>query len=115
MVVSSHRPAKRSIMMAGVGLLVLGSVASCGGSTNSSQQTTSQPASVTGEVRLGCGTYCQSAGGIGGTAGPEQSAVTIVSSGTITLDADGHLPVTLKCVMQVQPEAPNRKWVTDFT
>jgi hypothetical protein len=105
---------RRSITAASVALITAGFLASCGGNTSSSSQssaaasapveptTTSQPASASGESRPGCGTYCQSAGPLQGAPGAGQDAVTIVSSGTVTLDPDGYLPVTLTCNLSVQ-------------
>jgi hypothetical protein len=52
--------------------------------------------------RLGCNTYCQNAGGYGGVGAPSRDSVTIVSRGTVTADADGYVPVTLKCNLSVQ-------------
>ena len=69
-----------------------------GGSTTTSQP----PVSSSGEVRLGCGTYCQAAGILNGGAGGGHPAVTIVSSRTATADADGYAPVVLTCNLTVQ-------------
>jgi len=106
MALSSRRPVERSITRAAVGLITAGFLASCGVNTIAGapveQTTTSQPASASGEVRLGCGTYCQSAGPLGGDTGTGVTAVTIVSSGTVTLDADGYVPVTVTCNLSVQ-------------
>jgi hypothetical protein len=114
MALSSRRPATRSITTTAVGLLTLGFLVSCGGNTTSSRQsnqaagasagqtTTSQPTSASGMVRLGCRTYCQSAGSIGGGVGPGRESVTIVSTGAVTADADGYVPVTLTCNLSVQ-------------
>lgn len=114
MTLRSRRPAVRPITTAVVGLLVMGLPVSCGGNTNSARQpdtargatrpqsTPSQPSSAGGEVRLGCGTYCQSAGGIGGPELTGQPAITIVSSGTVTVDADGYVPVAIRCNLSVQ-------------
>jgi hypothetical protein len=63
--------------------------------------TSPPPSSASGEVRLGCGSYCQNAGGYGG-GGTGLPAVTIVSTGTVTADADGYVPVTLTCNLPVQ-------------
>jgi hypothetical protein len=106
MALSSRRPVERSITRAAVGLVTAGFLASCGGNTIAGapveQTTTSPPASASGEVRLGCGTYCQNAGPLGGAVGPGRESVTIVSSGTVTLDADGYLPVTVTCNLSVK-------------
>jgi hypothetical protein len=53
-------------------------------------------------VRLGCGTYCQAAGILTGGGGEGQPAVSIVSGGTVTADADGYVPVVLTCNLSVQ-------------
>lgn len=53
------------------------------------------------ETRLGCGTYCQAAGPLQGGIGEGREAVSIQSSQTVTLDADGYLPVTLTCNLSV--------------
>jgi hypothetical protein len=66
------------------------------------QSTPTQPAGVANERRLGCGTYCQNAGGINGTLASGRDAVTIVSTGTVAADADKYLPVTLTCNLSVQ-------------
>src|ERR1700744_4018911 len=55
-----------------------------------------------GEIRPGCGTYCQNAGQYGAAGSPPPSPVTIVSTGTITIEPDGYAPVTVKCNAQVQ-------------
>ena len=55
-----------------------------------------------GGDRIGCGTFCQSAGGYGATASSAPLASTIVSSGTVTADSDGYAPVTVKCNLSVQ-------------
>ena len=61
------------------------------------------PKAVADGDRLGCDTYCQNAGGYGG-AGPRPTrySVTVVSSGTVTADADGYVPVTLTCNLSAQ-------------
>jgi hypothetical protein len=52
-----------------------------------------------GGDRLGCGTYCQNAGGYGGAGGADRPppAVTLVPTGTVTADTDGYAPVTVMC------------------
>jgi hypothetical protein len=102
MALSSRRSAKRLTTTAVVGLLTAAILASCGHITAGApvgSTTTSQPAS---EVRLGCGTYCQSAGGLQGTLAPGKDAVTVVSSGTVSVDSGGYLPVTVTCNLSVQ-------------
>jgi hypothetical protein len=103
------------MLMSAVGLLTLGFLVSCGGNTRSSspssatvgapvsQTTTMQPPSAPAEVRLGCGSYCQNAGGYGSAVGaPKPPAVTILSSGTLTPEADGYVPLTVTCNRPVQ-------------
>jgi hypothetical protein len=57
-----------------------------------------------GEDRLGCGDFCQPAGGYGGAGGstPHPYAVTVASSGTVTADPDGYVPVTVTCHLSLQ-------------
>ncbi|MCV7351141.1 hypothetical protein H7K15_13520 [Mycobacterium parmense] len=105
---------------------IAGSLAACGGGTNSSSGTPAATSSSTsqasaslptissasaptalasggvGELRPGCGTYCQNAGGYGAPGEHGVEAVTIVSRGTVTLDPDGFLPLTLTCNLPVQ-------------
>jgi hypothetical protein len=82
------------VPMSTVGLFTLGFLASWGA--------TRAVADPSGD-RLGCGSYCQSAGGYGAVGhAPEKQAVTIVSTGTVTADADGYVPVTLTCDLSVQ-------------
>lgn len=55
------------------------------------------PKAVADGDRLGCDTYCQTAGGYGGAGGPKPPpAVTLVST-SVTADPDGYVPVPLKC------------------
>ncbi|MBB5166485.1 hypothetical protein [Mycobacterium sp. AZCC_0083] len=114
---------QRPITAVVLALMILGLLTSCGAGEKSSTPVASAPSSssrpalgaqpqaappsttrqtnASGAERLGCGTYCQSAGQYGapGEAGVE--AVTILSSGTIPLDADGYVPLTLKCNLPV--------------
>jgi len=62
---------------------------------------TTSSANANGETRLGCGTFCQTAGGYGGSGKPDRVAVT-VSGARVTADADGYVPVTLTCNLSVQ-------------
>jgi hypothetical protein len=82
-----------------VGLLVVQLLASYGGRSTTSLRLTSG-----GEDRLGCGDFCQTAGGYGGAGGttPHQDAVTVASSGTVTADPDGYVGVPLTCHLSVQ-------------
>jgi hypothetical protein len=80
------------MLMSGVALITLGFLAPW-----------VAPKAVADGDRLGCGSFCQSAGGYGGAGPPpSQYAVTVVSSGTITADSDGYVPVTLKCNLSVR-------------
>ncbi len=114
-VACSRRSARRSITTAPVGLLALGFLASYAGYNTSSSSQSSAAASAPDQTttvqltsgdedRLGCGSYCQNAGGYGGAGGatPHLYAVTVVSSGTVTADPDGYVPVTLTCNLSVQ-------------
>lgn len=81
------------VLMSTVGLIILGFLASPGANK--------AVADPSGD-RLGCGTYCQSAGGYGAAGGPKPpAAVTLANTGT-TIDADGYAPVTLTCHRPVQ-------------
>jgi hypothetical protein len=88
----------------GVGLLAAGSSMSCGlNTTAGGDPTTTTAQSVpSGQSRLGCGTYCQQAGGIAGSMGPGKDPVTVDSRGTVTTDANSYVPVTLTCNLSVQ-------------
>lgn len=56
-----------------------------------------------GEVRLGCGTYCQTAGGYGAPPGePAVFAVSIASSSPVAVGSDGFAPVTITCNLPVR-------------
>jgi hypothetical protein len=78
-------------LMSTVGLFTLGFLAPWG-----------TPKAVADGDRLGCSTYCQTAGGYGGAGGNRPPpAVTLVST-SVTADADGYVPVTLRCHLQVQ-------------
>jgi hypothetical protein len=98
MALSSRRPARRSITAAAVGLVTAGFVASFAVTTSAS----AAPPSGSGEIRPGCGSFCQSAGQYGAAGSAAPSPVTILSSGTVTVEPDGYVPVTLKCNLQVQ-------------
>jgi hypothetical protein len=77
-----------------VGFVTLGLLASYGANTAAADQGSGD--------RLGCGTYCAQAGQYGAAGDPPPSPVTILSRGTVTADADGYAPVTLKCKETVQ-------------
>jgi hypothetical protein len=90
-------PDARSITTVAVGLVTLGLLASYGANKASADQGSGD--------RLGCGTYCQTAGGYGSAGGNvvlPPPAVSLVSTGTVTADADGYVPVTLTCHRTVQ-------------
>jgi hypothetical protein len=93
----------RRVLVALVGLFTLALVAPWGAPKAAADPTTTPP-STSGETRLGCGTFCQNAGGYGAAGGhaPKPLAITIVSTGTVTADADGYVPVTLKCDLSVK-------------
>jgi hypothetical protein len=109
---------RRLITMAAGLLVTLAPAVSCGsggdscgvfcqvagpiGRTPPAPQSTPAQSGVANERRLGCGTYCQNAGGINGTLASGRDAVTIVSTGTVAADADKYLPVTLTCNLSVQ-------------
>jgi hypothetical protein len=82
-----------------VGLI---SLLGCLGTTTLLGATAPSAIADPGEIRPGCGTYCQSAGQYGAAGAPPPSPVTILSTGTITVEPDGYVPVTLKCNAQVQ-------------
>jgi hypothetical protein len=70
-----------------------------GGNAPAPAPTSAAPAG-SGELRLGCGTYCKSAGGYGapGATGTEVIPVKVVG-GSVHVDADGYVPVTLTCAI----------------
>jgi hypothetical protein len=77
----------RRLLVALVGLITLALAAPWGA-----------PKAVADGDRLGCTTYCQNAGGYGSAVGPQPPpAVTLENTGTVTADADGYVPVTLRC------------------
>jgi hypothetical protein len=81
----------RSLLL--VALMLMSLLAPCGISKAVADQ---------GGDRIGCGTFCQSAGGYGAPASSAPPASTIVSNGTVTADSDGYVPVTVKCNLSVQ-------------
>ena len=93
----------RSLMTIMVAISVA-MLAACSGGSTSSQPVlidTSTSPPPTGELRLGCGTACQSAGGYGG-ANPDRKTwvdTTKVAGGAVNLDADGYVPVTVSCLV----------------
>lgn len=88
------RPSSLSVVvMSAVGLFTLGLVA---------PWTTTKAVADPGGDRLGCGTYCQNAGGYGAPGSNAPPAATILSRGTVTPDRDGYVPVALKCNLSAQ-------------
>jgi hypothetical protein len=90
--------------------IIVATLAACSGGSTSSQPpgdgnspapapTSAAPAD-SGELRLGCGTYCKTAGGYGapGATGTEVIPVEVVG-GAVSVDADGYVPVTLTCTI----------------
>jgi hypothetical protein len=59
------------------------------------------PRAVADGDRLGCGTFCQNAGGYGAPGNSDKPSVAI-ASGTITPDADGYAPATVTCDLNMQ-------------
>lgn len=55
------------------------------------------PKAVAEGDRLGCSSYCQSAGGYGAAGGPKPPAAVTLASTSVTADADGYVPVPLTC------------------
>ena len=88
----SYRSSLPIMLMSMVGLVAVGLMATCGAN---------EAAADSGD-RLGCGTFCQSAGGFGATANSDKPSVTIVSGGTITTDGDGYAPVIVTCDLTAQ-------------
>jgi hypothetical protein len=78
-------------------------LAACSGRSTSSQpvlvDTSTSPPSP-GEVRLGCGPDCQSAGGYGapGTSVKMVDVIKVVG-GAVSLEPDGYVPVTVTCLI----------------
>jgi hypothetical protein len=106
MALSSRRSARRSIITVAVALLTVEFLALSAGNTSARADS--------GETRPGCGTYCQSAGPVqGGDGRSGQPAVTILSSGTVTFDSDGYLPVTLTCNLSVPCRGALIAWAVD--
>jgi hypothetical protein len=82
---SSLSPA---VLTSTVGLVAAGLLATCGDAA----------ADPSGGDRLGCATYCQSAGGYGAAGGqPPPPPFATVASGAVQADADGYVPVTVTC------------------
>lgn len=117
---SAHQRPITAVVLA---LMILGLLTSCGAGEKSSTPVAAAPTSsvgpilgahpqaappsaaqqtrASGEERLGCGTYCQTAGGYGAPEDEGVQAVTILSSGTVPLDPDGYFPLTLTCNLPV--------------
>ena len=101
MALSSRRLARRSIAAAAVGLLTA-EFFGLPGAYRVAADPTAPPPGPSGEARLGCGTFCQTAGGYGGAGKPTQFAVTVDTSKTVVVDPDGYVPVTATCHLPVQ-------------
>ena len=78
-------------------------LAACSGGSTGSQPVlvaTSTSPAPPGELRLGCGTFCQNAGGYGAPGVQVKLVdVTKVVGGAVSLDPDGYVPVTLTCLI----------------
>ena len=105
---SSRRSPGRSIITVAVGFVTLGLLASYGANTAAADQGSGD--------RLGCGTFCQSAGGFGG-AGATNTRVPVVTvaSGAVRVDTDGYVPVTLTCVASSTCQGAIVLRITNFT
>ena len=98
-----HVKRHRCLMTIMVAISVATLAACSGGSTISQPllvDTSTSPAPA-GEVRLGCGTGCQNAGGYGGAnpGGKTWVETTKVVGGAVNLDADEYVPVTVTCLV----------------
>jgi hypothetical protein len=61
------------------------------------------PRAVADGDRLGCGDFCQTAGGYGGAGGDTAHPYAVtVAGGTVTADPDGYVPVTVTCRLSEQ-------------
>jgi hypothetical protein len=89
----SYRSSLPITLMSIVGLIAAGLMTTCGGIKASADP---------GGDRIGCGTFCQDAGGYGAVANSDKPSVTIVSHGTVTPDRDGYAPATVTCDLTVQ-------------
>jgi hypothetical protein len=105
---SSRRSAGRSITTVAVGFVTLGLLASYGANTAAADQGSGD--------RIGCGTFCQNAGGYGaaGQTHPRVPVVT-VGSGTVRVDADGYVPVTVTCVASSTCQGAITLSITNFS
>ena|SRR5947209_15180249 len=91
----SYRSSLQKTLMSVIGLVAMGLMTTSGGIKAAADPDSGD--------RLGCGTFCQNAGGYGGAGpAPAQYAITVVSHGTVTADPDGYVPVTLACHLAVQ-------------
>jgi hypothetical protein len=103
----------RQCLMTIMVAISVAALAACGGGSTSSQPplaggSTPSPAPTTttaapaanGELRLGCGPDCQTAGGYG-APGAQVKLVDVIKvvGGAVRLDADGYVPVTLTCLI----------------
>src|ERR1700758_2042285 len=79
-------------LMSTVGLCTLGFFAPWG-----------TPKAVADGDRLGCSTYCQTAGGYGAAgAGPKPPPAVTLITNSVTAGADGYVPLTMRCNRAVQ-------------
>jgi hypothetical protein len=78
------------MLMSIVGLVAMGLLAT-GGANKAA-------ADPDGGDRLGCGTYCQNAGGFGGAGNTVPAQVLQVASSPVRVSSDGYVPVTVTCV-----------------
>jgi serine/threonine-protein kinase len=114
---------QRPITTVVLGLMILGLLVACGAAEKSSTPVAAAPSSsaarilgaqpqaappspvrqtnASGADRLGCGTTCQSAGGYGAPEDEGVDAIMIRSSGTVPLDPDGYVPLTVTCNLPV--------------
>jgi hypothetical protein len=90
--------------MMALGLLVASCV-SIGACADGNETTTAtKPAQRSNAFvdRLGCGEYCQTAGGYGDGDMSRKDMAELVSSGAVRTLADGTLPVTVRCRFRAQ-------------
>lgn len=103
----STRRGMYSATVAAMCLVSSALLSGCSNSASSSPSTTatSQSASPSSGVRLGCGSFCQNAGGYGSGGEdptPRLQAATIDTSGAVITDAGGYVPITVTCNLPVQ-------------
>lgn len=88
-------------------VIAVAMIAGCDGSSSSTagqNGNTGTPGTSTatkgpaGMVRLGCGQYCQQAGGYGG--GPATPNMTKILTTQVTVLPDGTVPITVECLFR---------------